>query len=176
MFVRTKSVLSVSMFAALLAGCTTQTQPLQSGASVYRSSEAQRAMYTSSCRVMSSRYVAVVGDSQEDRNRSAATTGVGIVAGALIGNAIGREIGGGSGNRLARNLGTVAGAAIGASAADAANQRRVTRQGVEYVVALDQGQRRVVVQNLNPGEAALPSGAACELVGGRGQDRVIPAR
>jgi outer membrane lipoprotein SlyB len=175
MFYGLKSVLTVSLLAATVAGCTTQTQPLQNGASVYRASESQRAMYAASCRVVSARYVAVVGDSREDRNRSAATTGVGIVTGALIGNAIGREIGGGSGNRLARNLGTVAGAAIGAGAADAANQRRTTRQGVEYVVALDRGQRRVIVQNLNPGEAPIPAGASCDLVGGRGQDRVVPA-
>lgn len=174
MFSGLKPVLTITVLAATVAGCTAQTQPLQSGASVYRASESQRAMHAASCRVLSARYVAVVGDSQEDRNRNAATTGVGVVTGALIGNAIGREIGGGSGNRLARNLGTVAGAAIGASAADAANQRRTTRQGVEYVVDLGRGQRRVLVQNLNPGEVPIPVGSSCDLVGGRGQDRVVP--
>lgn len=163
------------LLAVLLGACTTQTQPLQNGASVYRSSEAQRVLSTTSCRIEGARYVAVVGDSAEDRNRSAATTGVGVVAGALIGRAIGGEIGGGSGNRLAKNLGTVAGAAVGANAASAANQRRVTRQGVEYVIRLGGDRQRVVVQNLNPGEGAMRPGTPCQLVGGRGQDRVIPA-
>lgn len=176
MIVSLKVKLALPLLAMLLGACTTQTQPLQTGATVYRSSESQRAMYAASCRVQSVRYVAVVGDSREDRNRSAATTGVGVLTGALIGNAIGSQIGDGSGNRLARNLGTVAGAAVGANAASAANERRTTRQGVEYLVALDRGQRRVIVQHLNPGEVPLPAGSACDLIGGRGQDRVIPAR
>jgi len=132
-------------------------------------------MSTASCRVEGARYVAVVGDSVEDRNRSAATTGVGVVAGALIGRAIGGEIGRGDGNRLARNLGTVAGVAVGATAARNANQRRVTRQGVEYVVFLDGGRQRGIVQNLNAGETAMRPGTPCRLIGGHGQDRVIPA-
>lgn len=170
-----KLALAAPLLALLLGACTTQTQPLQSGASVYRASEAQRAMYAASCRVEGARYVAVIGDGAQDRNRSAATSGVGIVAGALIGRAIGSEIGGGSGNDLARNLGTIAGAAVGANAAASANQRRTTRQGVEYVVRLSDGRQRVIVQNLNPGEGAIPPGSTCQLVGGRGQDRVIPA-
>lgn len=170
-----KLTLSLPLMALLLGACTTQTQPLQTGASVYRSSEAQRAMYAAACRVDAARYVTVVGDSREDRNRGAATAGVGIVAGALIGRAIGSEIGGGSGNDLARNLGTIAGAAVGANAAAAATQRRTTLQGVEYLVTLGDGRQRVIVQHLNPGEGAMPPGSACQLVGGRGQDRVIPA-
>lgn len=171
-----KCVLAAPLLAVTLGACTTQTQPLQSGASVYRSSEAQRAMYATPCRVESARYVAVIGDGREDRSRATATAGVGIVAGALIGRAIGSEIGGGSGNDLARDLGTIAGAAVGANAAAAATQRRTTRQGVEYLVGLGDGRQRVIVQNMNPGETVIPPGSACQLVGGRGQDRVIPTR
>jgi outer membrane lipoprotein SlyB len=175
MFCKSKITLTFPVLAVILGACTTQTQPLQNGASVYRSSEAQRVMNTTSCRVEGARYVAVVGDSVEDRNRSAATTGVGVVAGALIGRAIGGEIGKGGGNRLARNLGTVAGAAVGANAASNANQRRVTRQGVEYLLLLDGGRQRVIVQNINASETAMRPGTPCRLIGGRGQDRVIPA-
>jgi len=175
MLFTSKLLVTVPVMAILLGACTTQTQPLQSGGSVYRSSEAQRAMYANACQVGSARYVAVVGDSVEDRNRSTATAGVGIIAGALIGRAIGSEIGRGKGNALARDLGTVAGAAVGANAAASANQRRTTRQGVEYVVRLSDGRQRVIVQNLNQGEAPIQPGSACQLIGGRGQDRVVPA-
>jgi outer membrane lipoprotein SlyB len=172
---RSKLTLVIPAIAVLLGACTTQTQPLQNGASVYRSSESQRALYTSACRIESARYVAVIGDSVQDRNRAAATTGVGVVAGALIGRAIGSEIGKGRGNELARNLGTIAGGVVGANTAQAATQRATTRQGVEYLVRLDDGRQRVIVQNLNAGEAAMRPGAGCQLVGGRGQDRVVPA-
>lgn len=172
---RSKLTLVIPALAVLLGACTTQTQPLQNGASVYRSSESQRALYTSTCRIESARYVAVIGDSVQDRNRAAATTGVGVVAGALIGRAIGSEIGKGRGNELARNLGTIAGGVVGANTAQAATQRATTRQGVEYLVRLEDGRQRVIVQNLNDGEAAMRPGAGCQLVGGRGQDRIIPA-
>jgi outer membrane lipoprotein SlyB len=172
---RLKLALATPALALLLGACVSSTPPLQNGASVYRSSEAQRTMYASVCRVESARYVAVVGDSVEDRNRAAATAGVGVVAGALIGRAIGSEIGQGRGNELARDLGTIAGGVLGASTAQAATQRATTRQGVEYLVRLQDGRKRVIVQNLNAGEAPLRPGAACQFVGGRGQDRVIPA-
>lgn len=172
---RLKITLVVPALAVLLGACSAPTQPLQNGASVYRSSESRRALYTSTCRIESARYVAVIGDSGQDRNRAAATTGVGVVAGALIGRAIGAEIGGGSGKDLARNLGTIAGGVVGASTAQAATRRATTRQGVEYLVRLEDGRQRVIVQSLNDGEAAMRPGAGCQLVGGRGQDRVIPA-
>lgn len=175
MSTRLKLTLVVPALAVLLGACGAPTPPLQNGASVYRSSESQRAMYTSACRVEAARYVAVVGDSVEDRNRAAATTGVGVVAGALIGRAIGSEIGQGRGNELARDLGTIAGGVVGASTAQAAIQRATTRQGVEYLVRLEDGRQRVIVQNLNAGETPMRPGAPCQLVGGRGQDRVVPA-
>lgn len=150
--------------ALTLAACQTTTTPLDS-ANVYRASETMRAQKVAFCSVAQSRYVAIVGDTQADQNRNTANQAVGVVAGALIGNAIGANFGKGDGNDLAKNLGAIAGGVAGNAAAENMNARRVTRTGVEYTVDLGETGLRTIVQELNPGETPLPAGASCVVSG-----------
>jgi outer membrane lipoprotein SlyB len=167
--------ISMVLAAALTLGaCATpqNTAPRTSG-TVYSSSETGQAMRVAACSVVRSRYVSVVGDSRADQNRSTVNQAVGIGAGALIGRAVGNKIGGGSGNDLAKTLGTLGGGVVGSNVASNVNANRTTRTGVEYTVNLGSAGQRTIVQNLNPGEVALPSGSACAVTGNGSSVRVL---
>lgn len=155
------------VFAApfLLSACAESPQTSHMSGDVYRSSEAQRPMQTAACVVTGARYVTLVDDSSAQAKRSTANQVVGTVVGGVIGKAIGNEIGAGDGRKLAKTLGTIGGAVVGSNAASNINAARTTRQGIEYRVNVNGKSERVIVQELNAGEAALPRGSSCRVTG-----------
>lgn len=169
-----KKFLTAAALLGSLSACAAPQTPMNGG-TVYRGSETMSSMRVAACRVEQARYVAIVGDSQADANRSSVNSVVGVATGALIGRAIGGEIGRGKGNDLARDLGTIAGGVVGSNVADNINANRVTRTGVEYSVDLGEAGRRVFVQHLGANEAPLTPGSACRVVGNGMATRVLPA-
>ena len=71
---------------------------------------------------------------------------LGIIGGGVGGALLGSTIGKGSGNTLA----TVAGGLIGATGGAFAEKALKSQQGMEYVVSLENGQSRTVVQGMDP--------------------------
>lgn len=69
-------------------------------------------------------------------------TPAGTIAGGVAGGVVGSTVGSGSGRRIATVLGALAGAAAGT----AAEEGLTRRQGLEIVVAKDNGETIVVVQ------------------------------
>ena len=129
----------------LLSGCARNIS-----ANVYdaRSLDGE-GMISHPCTVVSVRVVAVEeGDYLEDNKTGALMGGV---AGGLAGN----MIGGGRGRTIATGIGALAGAFGGALAEKALK----SQNGYEYVVRLQDGSMRTVVQGmdtkLQPGQAAL---------------------
>ncbi|MBE6447478.1 MAG: glycine zipper 2TM domain-containing protein [Alphaproteobacteria bacterium] len=119
------------------------------------------ALHSYACTVVSVRKVKISAHDSLEQN----TTGgiIGGVAGGLAGNMIGQ----GKGRILATGLGALAGAAGGAYA-----EKKLKEQvGYEYVVQLENGSMRTIVQGpnglLSPGQAAI-------LIEGRnGRSRLI---
>lgn len=71
---------------------------------------------------------------------------LGIVGGGVGGALLGSTIGKGKGNTLA----TVAGGVLGATGGAFAEKALKSQQGIEYVVSLENGQTRTVVQGTDP--------------------------
>ena len=69
-------------------------------------------------------------------------SGVGGLAGGVMGYALGSTIGGGSGKRVARAAGAVGGAAAGAAIEEGATRQK----GLEITVKLDNGETISIVQ------------------------------
>ena len=122
----------------LFAGCTAS----KSG-NVYTSDQAMRAHTIQEGTIESVKAVTI-----QSGEKPAAGTVIGGVAGGVLGSTIGS----GSGKKVA----TVAGALAGAAGGAAAEKSMGTKQGVEIVVAQDNGQKIVVVQEadvlLSPGD------------------------
>lgn len=79
----------------------------------------------------------------------------GMIAGGVVGGILGNQIGRGSGNAVATAAGALLGVAVGASA-----EQSMSRQGAyEYVVELDNGDLRVVIQGMDtvlwPGQPVI---------------------
>jgi outer membrane lipoprotein SlyB len=118
--------------------------------------------YTYRCKVVNVRKVKVEeGDYLEDNK-------TGALAGALAGGVLGNTMGGGRG----RAVTTVAGAVAGATAGAYAEKSLKSQMGFEYVVELQSGEMRTVVQGsdviLAPGQSALL------MVYRSGRSRLIP--
>lgn len=121
------------MVGLLLAGCGTPTSQTYEGAQVGRS------MDTAQATIVSGRIVDVAGE----------TNAVGPGAGAAIGGA-GTMLGTGKG------WAGVLGAVVGAGAGYAVQQMANTRQGIEYVLEMEDGRIVTIVQNREGNEQPLP--------------------
>ena len=122
----------------LLTACAA---PSQSG-TVYSASEARREQIVRMGVVESVREVSIQRD----------PSGVGTVAGAVVGGIAGSDIGGGKGSSVASVLGAVAGGMVGS----ALENRTKLVKGYEITVRLDSGELRAYVQEADeqfkPGE------------------------
>lgn len=90
--------------------------------------------------IIHSRMVAVEDKEYLEQN------GLGIVGGGLGGAYLGSKVGRGEGNTLA----TIGGALLGATGGAFAEKALKSQTAMEYVVALDNGQSRTVVQGPEP--------------------------
>ncbi|MBS0654848.1 MAG: hypothetical protein JSR46_03645 [Verrucomicrobia bacterium] len=96
--------------------------------------------------------------------------GLGIVGGGIGGGLVGSQIGKGTGNNVAIIGGAIAGAVGGAFAEKALK----TQDGVEYIVQLDNGELKTVVQGPQP---SLDEGQAVYvIIGHKGRSRVVARR
>ena len=157
-----KTAMIISCVAALgVAACDV---PPTSTADRFQQSEAGWMMLVSdSCQVTRARWVELVDDSAAAERR--ATTGqlAGTASGALIGGALGRQVGDGSGQRIATVLGAIGGGLTGAAAAGRIDASQRTMLGVEYTATVD-GQRIVVVQNIDRDAQPLQPGQRCRVI------------
>jgi outer membrane lipoprotein SlyB len=132
--------------------------------STYDSKEIGSVNETYECTVVNVRRVVLEeGDYLEDNK-------VGAIVGAATGGVLGNTIGKGTGRTAATVLGAVAGGFGGAMAEKALKKQ----EGVEYVVKLQSGSMRTVVQGadnpLSPGQKALL------IVDKHARSRIVPAQ
>jgi outer membrane lipoprotein SlyB len=122
--------------ALLLVGCS------HPSGSTYESGDVGRTIETTQASVVSSRVVKISGESNA----------VGPVAGGALGAA---------GSALAfqgSGLVAVIGGVLGAGAGYLAQKQMNNRDGIEYVLQMDDGRTVTLVQNRADGEAPLPDG------------------
>ncbi len=151
-------VLSLLVFSAvtLSSGCARQI-----GSDVYSGSSIGETSSTYPGVIINARPVLVQDKEYLEEN------GLGMVGGGVAGAVVGSQFGKGSGNTLA----TVAGAILGATGGAFAEKSLKEQNAVEYIVALDNGETKTVVQGPNP---ALTSGQKVWLlVSYQGRSRVI---
>jgi outer membrane lipoprotein SlyB len=130
------SVLMVSLLAAVsVCGCARQIS-----SNVYSAASVGEVSKTVPGVIISARTVTV-----EDAEYLGDNT-LGILGGGAAGALIGSRVGKGSGNTLATIAGGVGGAVAGAFAEKALK----TQNAYEYIVALDNGDSKTVVQGLDP--------------------------
>jgi outer membrane lipoprotein SlyB len=145
-----KAALLLIALAVTLAGCGTR----QTG-DVYNQGEAGREQTVRFATVESVRSVAIAG------NRS----GVGIVAGGVIGGIGGSEVGHGKGSAVGAVLGGVGGMVAG----EAIEESATRKNGQEITVRLDNGELRAIVQQ---GDEAFKPGERVRLLSSAGVTRV----
>lgn len=175
-----KNDISVRLAPAMLAlvgvtaGCTAHTSNLpEPSATVYSSSEVNKVMRFETCRVVDARQISIVSNGAKDEQRAAATQGVGILAGAMIGHALGKELG--NDDDFAKNVGILAGGVAGNAVGRGISDTQRMKQGVRYTVQLEGGDYRTIVQNMNPGDYFMSPGARCTLSGANANKvRVLP--
>jgi outer membrane lipoprotein SlyB len=156
-------MLAVVGIAALLEACA-----VQSG-TTYSPSETGTAMRVESAQVISSREVLISGLD----NKQAA--GWGTVVGATIAGAAAYGLT--EADNPAGVAVTIIAAVVGGLAGLAAEERRETRRGAEYILRDQDGERIAVVQSLGSGEAIHQPGAEVSLIyGSRGHVRVVPVQ
>ncbi|MDR1551649.1 MAG: glycine zipper 2TM domain-containing protein [Holosporaceae bacterium] len=140
-------------FLLLIGGCARNIS-----SSAYDAQTLGAASSTYPCTVLKVRKVAVEEGERLEDNKA------GGIMGAIAGGALGNTVGSGRG----RTLATVGGALAGATAGAYAEKRLKSQEAFEYVVELQSGGLRTVVQGtdvaLAPGQAALlvidPNGRA----------------
>lgn len=150
-------LVSASVATLMLSGCARQISP-----NVYTEAQVGETSRTYRCTIVSVRQIQVkAGERLEDN-----TTGMllGGAAGGLAGSAVGN----GHGNTAAIVGGAIAGGILGSLAED----QLKTQDALEYVVELENGKVRTVVQGL---DSALRVGQdALLIIGERGRSRLIP--
>ncbi len=153
-----RALLFCSLFAAstFFSSCARQiSSDVYSGASIGETSTTYAGV------IVNARKVLVQDQEYLEDN------GLGLAGGGLAGAAIGSQFGKGSGNTLATIAGAVAGAVGGAYAEKALKEQ----EAIEYIVALDNGETRTVVQGPQP---QLQSGQKVWLmVSYQGRSRII---
>ena len=144
---------AIGLVLALVA-CTTSTS------STYSSQDIGVPIETSSATVVSSRVVGIKGEPGL----------VGPAAGGLAGaTTAGVTIGSGSGSTLAAVLGGL----LGAGAGYLAEQRLKSREGIEYVLQMDDGRTITLIQNREAEEQPLPDGTPVLVQIGSRYSRVL---
>lgn len=135
----------------VVAGCSTPTSSRYEGAEVGRPIETSRGT------IVSGRVVDVIGE----------TNPAGPVAGGVIGGA---GVGLATHNAWAAILGAVFGAGLGYATQQLANDR----EGIEYVVEMEDGRTVTLVQNRGDEEVPLRAGTAVLVQVSGTYSRVIP--
>jgi outer membrane lipoprotein SlyB len=143
-------VLLISGCARNISSSTYDAQTLGSADNVYE------------CVVVSTRRVQVEEGDYLENNKT------GALMGAVAGGAVGQAFGGGRG----RILTTAGGALLGGAAGAVAEKALKSQEGLEYVVRLNSGQLKTVVQGLD--SALQPGQAALLIVNDKGRSRVVP--
>lgn len=125
----------------------------------YSRDEAQRTMTFIDGTIVSVRKVKLEGTK----------TNIGTGTGAVVGGVAGSGVGQGKGAIVGAVLGAVVGGIAGA-----ATEEGITRQDAwELTLKLDNGENRIVVQEL--GDENFAAGQRIRLVQGNGKTRVVPA-
>ena len=122
-----KSISFLALLPLLAIGCASRTS-----SHVYSRYQAQTVQNADEGQVINVRPVEIEGS----------VSGLGVVAGSIMGHAIGGTIGEGSGQELARVFGTIAGALFGAAAEESASRQ----SGLEVTVRMDYGEVIAIVQ------------------------------
>lgn len=148
-------LVSLSLTSLLLSGCARQISP-----NAYTEAHVGETSRTYRCTIVSVRAVTVgAGERLEDN-----TTGMLVGAGA--GGLAGSAVGGGHGNTAA----IIGGALVGGILGTMAEKELKTQDGIEYVVELENGKLRTVVQ----GAPALGVGQnALLIIGEKGRSRLV---
>ena len=155
---RIVALVCLSVVSILISGgCARQiSSNVYSGASVGETSSTYPGV------IISARQVAVEDKEYLEQN------GLGIIGGGVGGAYLGSKIGKGEGNTLATVGGALAGAAAGAFAEKALK----SQNAMEYVIALENGESKTVVQGLDP---AMSVGQKVWLmVSYQGRSRITP--
>lgn len=142
------------MVVVLASACTTPTT------SRYDSSDVGRPIETTPGAVVSSRVVEISGDSRA----------VGPLAGGAAGAAATGLAYGGRGSGFAAILGGLLGAGAGYLIESSARDR----EGIEYIVRMDDGRTVTLVQNRQDDEMPLPDGSPVLVQISGSYTRVIP--
>jgi outer membrane lipoprotein SlyB len=149
-----KRALTALAIVAVLAGCTTPTS------SRYDSGDVGRTIETTPGAVISSRVVEISGDSRS----------VGPLAGGAAGAAATGLAYGGRGSGFAAILGGLVGAGAGYLIESSAR----SREGIEYIVRMNDGRTVTLVQNRQKNEEPIADGTPVLVqISGR-YTRVIP--
>ena len=150
---RLMSLLTLVVLVAV--GCASRTS-----GDIYAREDALRAQHVEQGQVIDVRPVQIEGSA----------SGLGVVAGGILGYAVGGTIGGGSGQDVAQAVGLITGALFGAVAEEGVSRQ----QGLEITVQLDHGPVIAVVQQT---DADLSVGDRVRvLTGPDGLMRISPAR
>lgn len=149
-----RSAVAIIAAALLLASCANPTS------STYKAGDVGHVIETTEGSVISSRLIDIEADN----------TGYGALGGAGVGAATGAlSIGSGSGSGLA----AVVGGLLGAGAGYLAEQSVGSREGIEYVVRLNDGRVVTLVQNREEEEEPLRDGAPVLVQFGTEYTRII---
>ncbi|MFQ5972914.1 MAG: hypothetical protein ACE5Q3_11325 [Alphaproteobacteria bacterium] len=155
MFTSRKKVAGFLILPFLATAC------VNSSSSTYSATDVGQVIQTEPGTVVSARIVDVKGGDN---------TGAGALAGAAVGGTAGyAATGGGSGGSLVTVLGALVGAGIGYLG----EQQARSREGIEYVVRMDDGRVVTLVQNREKEEEPLPAGAPILVQYGTSYTRVI---
>jgi outer membrane lipoprotein SlyB len=139
-----RAVASVLVAIVLLAGCS------HPSGTTYEAGDVGRTIETTHASVVSSRFVKVTGDSRA----------VGPIPAAAIGPLAGGALGA-SGSALAfqgSGLVAVIGGVLGAGVGYLAQRQMNNREGIEYVLEMEDGRTVTLVQNRESEERPLPNG------------------
>ena len=141
-----KNALFFALAAFISVGCGRQiSSDVYSGSSVGETSSTYPGV------IISARHVTVEDKEYLEEN------GLGIIGGGAGGAILGSQFGKGSGKTLTTVGGAVAGAVAGAYAEKALS----TQDAMEYIVALENGESKTVVQGMDP---SLPVGQKVWLI------------
>lgn len=150
------NVLLACSVTVLIAGCARNIS-----SDTYSDKHVDEATQTYAGRIVSVRKVQVKAAEKLEEN----TTGAAI--GAIAGGVAGYQFGGGRGQVAATGAGALLGGIAGAFAQDALG----SQEALEYVVQLESGALRTVVQGLDP--ALSPGQNVLLMVSMKGRSRVI---
>jgi len=137
------------------------------GGTTYRPEEAGQAMRVDQAQVLSSREVLISGLGEGQASGWGAAIGAALAGTAAYGIT--------GGNSTGDTAITVISAITGGLAGLAAEERRQTRPGVEYILRRSDGEELAVVQSRSSGEEIFPPGSRVSLIRSRdGFTRVVP--